>query len=164
VNVALSASDPDGSAVASTRYTTDGSDPTTSATASNYAGPFAVTSTTTVRYYSTDVDGHAETAKSQLIQVDAVAPTVTMTSPQPNTSYRRRTPIALAATAGDAGSGVARVVFRDGTTTLATDTTAPYSYSWNTGNRTGTHTLTAVATDTAGNTTTSTPVTITVTR
>ncbi|MEU4393607.1 polysaccharide deacetylase family protein [Kribbella sp. NPDC023855] len=164
VNVALSASDPDGSAVASTRYTTDGSDPTTSATASNYAGPFAVTSTTTVRYYSTDVDGHAETVKSQLIQLDATAPTVTMTSPQPNTSYRRRTAIPLAATAGDAGSGVTRVVFRDGATTLATDTTAPYSYSWNSGNRTGSHTLTAVATDTAGNTTTSAPVTITVTR
>jgi len=165
VNVGLTSFDPDGSAVATTRYTTDGSDPSTSATTVNYTGPFAVTGTTTVRYYSTDVDGHAETVKSQLIQLDAVAPTVTMTSPQPDTSYRRRTSIALAATAGDgtSGSGVARVVFRDGSTTLGTDTTAPYAWTFSS-TRTGPRTLTAVATDTAGNTTTSTPVRITITR
>ncbi|MFI5709542.1 polysaccharide deacetylase family protein [Kribbella sp. NPDC051620] len=164
VNVALSTFDPDGSAVASTRYTTDGSDPTSSPTALDYTGPFAVTQTGTVQYYSTDVDGHAESVKSQTVRLDAVAPTVALTSPLANSSYRRGTSIALSATAGDSGgSGIARVVFRDGSTTLGTDTSAPYSWNWST-TRTGSHVLTAVATDAAGNTLTSEPVTVNITR
>ncbi|GAA0957693.1 hypothetical protein GCM10009554_68780 [Kribbella koreensis] len=168
VDVALSTFDPDGSAVASTRYTTDGTDPVSSATAVAYTGPFAVSGpSTTVQYYSTDVDGHAEPVKSALIQIDAVAPTVALTSPLADSSYRRGTSIPLAATADDAGgSGIARVVFRDGSSTLRTDTSAPYSWSWATSSnaRTGPHVLTAVATDVAGNTVTSASVTINITR
>jgi peptidoglycan/xylan/chitin deacetylase (PgdA/CDA1 family) len=149
VSVALSAVDPDGSAIASTRYTTDGSDPVSSATATTYSGPFAVAATTTVRYYSTDVDGNAEAAKTQLVRIDTAAPAV-----------------ALTADATDQGSGIAQVVFRDGATTLATDMSAPYTFNWVTKKnlRTGSHSMTAVATDTAGNSTTSAPVTITITR
>lgn len=166
VSVALSAVDPDGSAIASTRYTTDGTDPVTSGTATTYTGAFGVSSTTTVRYYSTDVDGHAETPKSQLIRFDTVAPSVGLTSPAAGSSYRRGTSIVLTANATDTASGVARVVFRDGSTTLSTDTSSPYSFTWNTKKNlaVGNHTLTAVATDTAGNTTTSAPVTITILR
>jgi peptidoglycan/xylan/chitin deacetylase (PgdA/CDA1 family) len=164
VEVALSTFDPDNSAVASTRYTIDGSDPVSSPTASSYTGPFAVTETQTVQYYSTDVDGHAEPVKSQAIRLDAVPPTVELTSPVADSTYRRGTSIALSATAADTGgSGIARVVFRDGSSTLRTDTSAPYSWSWST-TRTGTHVLTAVATDAAGNTVTSAAVTVNITR
>src|SRR5581483_11826139 len=69
-------------------------------------------------------------------------------------------------TAGDSGSGIASVAFQRspagaGTwTTIATDTTSPYSVSWDTtGVTDGLYDLRAVATDKAGNQTTSTVVT-----
>lgn len=166
VDVSLVASDPDGSAVASTRYTTDGTDPATSDTAQTYAEPFPVDATTTVRFASTDVDGHAETAKSQLIRFDTTAPEVSLTNPVAGSSYRTGARVTLTAAASDTGSGVARVVFRDGSTTLGTDSTAPYQYSWRIRSSTaaGEHNLTAVATDAAGNPTTSTTVPVTITR
>ncbi|HEY7396767.1 MAG TPA: Ig-like domain-containing protein [Gaiellaceae bacterium] len=74
VTVSLSPSD-GGSGVASTRYTTDGSDPTTSGTAQTYTVPFTVSSTSTVRLSSTDNVGNQETPGSQLVQIDGVAPT-----------------------------------------------------------------------------------------
>lgn len=48
----------------SIKYTLDGSDPATSATAAVYSTPVPVTATTTLRYFATDVAGNAETAKS----------------------------------------------------------------------------------------------------
>jgi Big-like domain-containing protein/chitobiase/beta-hexosaminidase-like protein len=172
VTVSLTATDPDGSAIASTRYTTDGTDPATSTTASTYSAPFPIARTTTVRYGSTDVDGHVEAARSQLIQLDAAAPSIAIASPAAGASYRRGAQIALSANVNDAGtggglpSGVARVVYLDGTTQVATTTSSPYQFVWTTKKnaKTGEHRLTAVATDVAGNSTTSAPVTITMTR
>ena len=66
--------------------------------------------------------------------------------------------VTLSATASD-NVGVTGVQFYvdNGTTPLATDTSSPYSASWNTTTVTnGTHTLTAKARDAAGNITTST--------
>ncbi len=172
VEVSLSATDPDGSAIAATRYTTDGTDPATSGTAVTYTGPFPVAATTTVRYGSQDVDGHVEASKSQVVQIDAAAPSVALTSPVSGSSYARRASIPLAATATDGGtgggapSGVASVQFLDGSTVVATVTTAPYQATWTTrpNVKIGQHQLTAVATDVAGSSTTSAPVTITITR
>jgi hypothetical protein len=172
VTVGFATTDADGSAIASTRYTTDGSNPVSSATAATYTGPFALAGTKTVKYYSTDVDGHAEATKSQQIKVDSAVPTVALTGPANGATVRRGNSVVLTATAADTGSGgaaasgVAKVVFRDGTTNLSTDTSSPYRYSWGTRSSTplGSHVLTAVVTDTAGNTTTSAPVTITVNR
>ena len=79
VQVGLSATDnAGGSGVNATIYTTDGSDPKTSATAVQYSGPFSVSQTTTVKFYSTDVAGNSEAVNSQQIQVDATAPTTTI--------------------------------------------------------------------------------------
>jgi peptidoglycan/xylan/chitin deacetylase (PgdA/CDA1 family) len=162
VTVSLSATDSGGSGVAKTVYTTNGSDPNGPG-GIVYTGPFTVTQSTTVRFSSTDTAGNAEPVRSQPIQLDAVAPTVSLTSPTSG-SYRRGT-LALAATASDAASGVARVAFYDGATLLGTDTSAPYQYSWNTRKvALGQHTLTAVATDMAGNSATSPGVTVTITR
>jgi peptidoglycan/xylan/chitin deacetylase (PgdA/CDA1 family) len=68
VTVGLSATDSGGSALAAIRYTTDGSDPTTSSTL--YAGTFSVASTTTVKFRAWDNAGNVEATNSQLIQVD----------------------------------------------------------------------------------------------
>jgi peptidoglycan/xylan/chitin deacetylase (PgdA/CDA1 family) len=70
VNVALSAVDPGGAGVAAIRYTTDGSDPTTSST--TYSGPFSVSATSTVKYRSWDNAGNVEATNSQLIQIDSM--------------------------------------------------------------------------------------------
>jgi peptidoglycan/xylan/chitin deacetylase (PgdA/CDA1 family) len=167
VQVTLTATPgPDGSPVAATYYTTDGSTPTTSSQL--YTGPFQVAATSTVKFFSVDQAGHAESVKSQLISIDGAAPTVALTSPADGSSFRHGTKITVSATAADVGtspgspSGVASVAFYlDGARKLATITTSPYQFRWNTRSVSkGTHTLTAVATDNAGNSATSAAVTI----
>jgi hypothetical protein len=172
VSVQLTASDI-GAGVARTVYTTDGTDPRTSGTAIVYAdaGAFTLAQTATVKFFSTDQVGNAESLKSQLIRIDAAAPTVSITQPANGSSFAQKTKIGLSATATDLGtgsaapSGIATVAFfLDGTTKLTTDTSTPYTYTWNTNSvAKGTHTLTAVATDNAGNTTTSLAITVTIT-
>lgn len=164
VTIALSASDA-GSGVSKTTYTTDGSNPKSSATAAVYSQPFTASSTTTVKYFSVDKAGNVEATKSRLVRVDSAAPTVTITAPAEGSSFARRSTVAISASATDAvggASGVAKVRFYRGTTSITTDSTAPYSAAWNTRSlAAGTYVLTAVATDVAGNVTTSAPVSIT---
>jgi hypothetical protein len=97
---------------------------------------------------------------SRTVTVDATPPTVAITSPQGGAKIFLST--TLQATAAD-DNGVTQVVFYDGNTVIGTDTTAPYSLSWNTTLvARGQHTLTARATDAAGNVTTSAGVVVTV--
>jgi hypothetical protein len=164
VPIALSASDA-GSGVSKTTYTTDGTNPKSSATAVVYAQPFTLASTSTVKYYSVDKAGNVEATKSRLVHVDSSPPTVSITAPANGSSFARRSTITITATASDAAagdSGVARVRFYRGSTSITTDSAAPYSVAWNTKSlAAGTYVLTAVATDVAGNVTTSAPVSIT---
>jgi peptidoglycan/xylan/chitin deacetylase (PgdA/CDA1 family) len=75
--VSLSSTDnANGSGVAAIRYTTDGSTPTTSSAV--YTAPFTLPATKTVKFAAWDKAGNAETAKSQVVQIDAVAPTATI--------------------------------------------------------------------------------------
>jgi hypothetical protein len=89
-------------------------------------------------------------------------PTASITSPANNASFGGPADITLSANAGDTDGTVAQVAFYNGTTLIATDTTAPYSIVW-TGVPAGSYTLTAKATDNQGLVTTSAPVNITVT-
>ena len=73
VTITLTPSD-SGSGSAQTTYTTDGSDPTTSPTAQLYGAPFTLSSSATVKFFSTDNVGNAESVGSQLVQVDTSAP------------------------------------------------------------------------------------------
>jgi hypothetical protein len=57
---------------------------------------------------------------------------------------------------------VAQVQFLAGTTSIGTDSSAPYSVQWNTAGLTGVQMLTAVASDGAGNTATSAAVAVNV--
>jgi len=170
VQVALSATDnTNGSGVAAIYYTTDGATPTTSS--ATYAGPLSLAQTTTVKLFATDVAGNAATVRTQIVRIDTQAPNVAISAPGNNASFKQKAKVTITASASDpatisvAASGVASVAFYlDGTTLIATDTTASYSVSWNTTKvALGTHVLTAVATDVAGNSTVSAPVTVKIT-
>ncbi len=92
--------------------------------------------------------------------VDATAPTVAISSPASGASLSAATTIS--ASASD-NVGVTRVEFLVDGKLVATDTSAPYSTSWNAAAATlGVHTLTAKAYDQAGNSATSTAVSVTV--
>ncbi len=78
VTVSLTATDNAGGwGVDKTYYTTDGSTPTTSSTV--YSGAFQLSSTVTVRFFSTDLAGNAEQPQSQQIQVQPPLTVVSLT-------------------------------------------------------------------------------------
>ncbi len=91
------------------------------------------------------------------------APTVSLTSPANNATLNAPATITISANASDVDGTVSKVDFiiNGSATPLATDNTAPYSYSW-TNVAAGTYTITAKATDDKGATTVSAPVTVVV--
>lgn len=156
VSVSLAATD-DASGVAAIRYTLDGSEPTASSTP--YTGPFTVSAATTVKFRSWDNAGNVEATKSQLVQIDTQAPTVSIASPTNGATLKGN--VKISASAADALSGVVRVDFYANGVLVGTKIGAPFFVNWQT-NRLprGQYTLTAVAFDAAGNTATSAAVTV----
>lgn len=117
-------------------------------------------------YYADDA-GSADASRRPKLEVTyndgsvSRGPRVTVSAPGKNATVSG-TDVTLAAAAGD-DRRVEQVEFLVDGTVKATDTTAPYTASWNSttvGN--GAHTITAKATDDVGNTTTSTAVPVTV--
>jgi len=88
-------------------------------------------------------------------------PSVSITYPANGAIFAWKPTIAIQAAASDADGSVTKVEFRDGTTVLGSDTSAPYSFTWRNVPQ-GNHTLTARATDNAGAVTVSGTVSITV--
>jgi hypothetical protein len=77
VDIAIDAVD-GGSGVENVTYTTDGSDPTSSGTATTVAGTsatFQLSSASTIRWFATDNVGNASAPQSLSIQIDTTAPT-----------------------------------------------------------------------------------------
>ncbi len=87
------------------------------------------------------------------------APSVAITAPANGTIYSAPATISLAATAADSDGTVAQVSFYNGTTLIATDTSAPFTATWS-GVPVGTFSLTAVATDNSGASTTSAAIAV----
>ena len=81
-------------------------------------------------------------------------PTVTLTAPANGATFNAGANITVSANAADANGTVTQVQFFRGATSLGTDTTSPYSVTWNNA-AAGNYAITAVATDNAGATTTS---------
>ena len=89
-------------------------------------------------------------------------PSVALTSPAAGSTYAAPATVPLAATAADVDGSVTRVEFLANGALVATDQSAPYSYSWSPVSA-GSYSLTVRATDNGGATTTSPAVAITVT-
>jgi len=68
-----------GTGCAATYYTTNGNSPTTSS--ARYTGPIIITNTTTLKFFSVDVEGNAETVKTLNYVIDTIPPAVTGTDP-----------------------------------------------------------------------------------
>jgi hypothetical protein len=128
VTVALSATDA-GSGVASTKYTTDGTDPATSPTALTYSGPFTVSQATTVKFRSVDVAGNAETTKTQSIGWVTPVTTIACNGAPCITWYKAAVSVTLSAT--DAGGpGVSSTHYTlNGTTPTLSSTTYTGAFS-----------------------------------
>ena len=91
-------------------------------------------------------------------------PTVSITSPA-STAYAHTTTTITATASDNSGSGLQRVEFYVDGNLVGTDTSSPYTYSWNTlasGIANGDHTLTTKAYDNDGGITTSSPVVVVV--
>jgi hypothetical protein len=163
VNLAATASDADGTVTKveffndATKLGEDSSAPYSF----TWSGVAAGTYTLTAR--ATDNLGGVGTSAASTITVTAgnTPPTVNITSPADGAVFAWKPTITVTATASDADGSVAKVEFRDGTTVLGQDTSAPYSFTWR-NVPVGSHALTALATDNAGAVTTSTAVGITV--
>ena len=88
-----------------------------------------------------------------------VPPSVSITSPANGASFSPGSNVTITANAADADGTITKVEFFQGATKLGEDTTAPYSYTWNSVPE-STYILTAVATDNEALSTTSASITI----
>jgi len=164
VNITLPAIDnAGGSGVATTRYTIDGSIPSLT-NGTTYVGAFTVSQTATLKYRSWDNAGNVEATNTQVIQIDTLGPSVSVTQPANNSTVSTSGTVKVLASATDSGgSGVKSVSFYLDGALQATVTATPYSWQWNAKKaKSGQHQLKATATDNAGNQTTSATITVTV--
>jgi hypothetical protein len=116
---------------------------------------------------ATDNATNATTTANQSYAVDSTAPTGNMTAPTAE-AFVSGSSVSMTSNSADAGgAGVASAVYQvapTGTSTwtdIATDTTSPYSVTWNSTAQTdGRYDVRVVTTDNAGNTFTSAVVTV----
>jgi hypothetical protein len=164
VNLAATAADSDGTVTKVEFFngTTKLGEDTTAPYGFTWSGVAAGSYTLTARA-TDDLGGTTTSAASRITVVNNTnsPPTVSISSPADGAVFAWKPTITVTATASDPDGNVTKVEFRDGTTVLGQDTTAPYSFTWRNVPQ-GTHVLTARATDNAGAVTTSGPVSITV--
>lgn len=125
----------------------------------------AANGTATLQAVAYDAAGNAGSSKSTTVTVSNGTPTPVDTTPPivtivaPNSGTTVSGTVTVAADASD-NIGVARVEFWINDKLMATDTTSPYSFSWNTRKASGTQTIVAKAFDGAGNSAASTPYSV----
>ena len=90
VAVSFTATDAGGPGLASTRYTTNGTDPTLTNGTVYTGGSVSVAQTATVAFRSWDAAGNTETVKTQAVRIDAAAPTVAIRPPRATRPSRGR--------------------------------------------------------------------------
>ena len=119
--------------------------------------------TLVITYVKTDVDPtyHGGSVDLMAAWLDSGEPSVAITAPANNARYD--VPTGSVSIESDAtpssGRTIAKVEFFDGSTLIGTDTTSPFSVTWNNAPN-GVHNITAKATDNTGVGNVSTPVTV----
>lgn len=155
INVTANASDNSGTVSKVELYLDGGSTPIATDTSSPYSlswnSALTTNGTHTLTVKAYDPSGNVATSAGVTVSVDNSVPVVDLTAPA--NGARVSDTIDLKATASD-NVGVTSVDFYQGLTLLSSDTTSPYSYSWDTTTvDNGDYTITASARDAAGNTT-----------
>ena len=89
------------------------------------------------------------------------APTISLNDPLNNTNFAAGANVVIDASASDADGAIAQVEFFQGATLLGSDSTAPYTFTWNNVTA-GSYAISARATDDLGATAATTSITITV--
>jgi regulation of enolase protein 1 (concanavalin A-like superfamily) len=164
VNIQATASDSDGTISrvefyrGSTLISTDTTSPYTASWTNAGAGTYALTA----RAY--DNSGGSRTSTAVNVSVGSATnqlPTVAISSPASGASFTAPAAVTIAASAADSDGTIAGVDFYVGTQLIASDTSSPYTASWN-NVAAGVYSLTAVARDNSGGTRTSSAVAVTV--
>ncbi len=155
VAIAATASDT-GSGIARVEFRADGvllGTDTTAPYAGTWNAASAAAGSHTILATAYDVAGNSANSSVSVTvpaPADTTPPVVSLTSPASGATVSGS--VAIAATASDTGSGIARVEFRADGVLLGTDTTAPYAGTWNAAAAAaGSHTILATAYDVAGN-------------
>jgi hypothetical protein len=168
VTVSSTASDNIG--VAGVQFKLDGANLNTEDTTSPYSITWntstASDGTHSLTAVARDAAGNTTTSSAVSVTVDNAAPTVSITAPTAGSNVNGLVTVNTTATDNTGGSGIAKVEFYVDAVLKSTDTTSPYSFSWDTSTATlGAHSLTAKAYDKAptANVTTSAAVNVTVT-
>jgi len=112
---------------------------------------------------ATDNDNATTTSAARTVTVTAgnQPPSVGLTSPANGATFTAPASIVVSANASDADGSIARVDFYQGATLIGSDTTSPYSVTWN-NVPAGSYSVTARAVDNTGGTTTSAAHAVTV--
>jgi regulation of enolase protein 1 (concanavalin A-like superfamily) len=137
----------------------------TTDTTAPYSAPWSPSAagTYTLAAMAQDADGGSSWSISVSVTVQGPnsPPAVNLTSPANAATFTAPATINMTAAASDPENQLARVQFLSGSTVLATDTTAPFAWTWS-NVAAGTYSLTAKAYDSAGAVATSAAVTVTV--
>jgi Bacterial Ig domain/Calcineurin-like phosphoesterase/Purple acid Phosphatase, N-terminal domain len=124
----------------------------------------AIPGSHTLTARATDNSGGATTSGAVNITVTDnpnVPPTVSITTPSSGSTFAAPATITITADVADVDGTIARVDFYRGSSSLGSDTTAPFEFTWSNASP-GSYSLTAKATDNRGGTATSNAVGITV--
>jgi hypothetical protein len=143
VNVILAANE-----TATIKYTVDGTDPVISATAVLYTVPINIATTTTLKYYATDLAGNVETVKTGLYTIH-VADLVASVSINAGAALTKNTAVTLTLSATDA-AGVSFMRFSNDGITYSADVAYATSAAWNLSTGDGLKTVYVRFTDGAG--------------
>jgi len=160
INLSATAVDADGSISKVEFYNGASLIGTANAEPYNYAWTGAAPGSYSVTAKAYDNGGGVTTSAAITVSVNG-APTVNITAPANNATLAPPASVVITATAADVDGTISKVEFYSGATLLGTDTSAPYSYTWN-DVVSGSYALTAMAYDDAGNTSVSAPVSIVV--
>ncbi len=156
----------DNEQVMGVRFLVDGTDIGPEDTTAPYSIPWTTVGNgaRTLTAIARDTAGNTTTSSPVSVTVDNTPPTVNITAPVSGATVSGTVTISATASDNTGGSGIAGVQFQvDGTNVGAEDTSAPFSFPWNSATvSNGSHILTAVARDAVGNTTPSSAVTVTV--